>query len=192
MPRYFFQLRFGQRLLSDEEGIELSNRTAARDEAVAVVREFANPKIEGARRRWAGWFLEVADESGGFFRTHLGHPALEVVTPDHQVSGAEEPKLKPAQAETSLPVDAFAKTRTAEIAREMLKRRQQMAQLLKRNQQLRSELSSLRLATKALQVRTKRLVSLAREAGRWTSLLTACEMASTTPIGTFPCTDCLI
>jgi hypothetical protein len=37
MPRYFFHLRFGRRFLPDDEGIELRNRTAARDEALAVV-----------------------------------------------------------------------------------------------------------------------------------------------------------
>jgi hypothetical protein len=87
MPRYFFNLRFGQRVVPDEEGVELPNRSAARDEALAVVRDLANPEVEGTRRRWASWFLEVADETGGFFRTPVGHPALEVVTPDHHTLG---------------------------------------------------------------------------------------------------------
>ena len=60
MPRYFFHLRFGRRFLPDDEGIELRNRTAARDEALAVVRDLTNPKIKGGRQRWASWFLEVA------------------------------------------------------------------------------------------------------------------------------------
>jgi hypothetical protein len=81
MPRYFFHLSFGQRVVPDEEGLELANRAAARDEALAVVHDLANPKIGSNSRRWASWFLEVADERGGFFRTPIGHPALEVVTP---------------------------------------------------------------------------------------------------------------
>jgi Domain of unknown function (DUF6894) len=83
MPRYFFHLRSGRRLLQDEEGIELRDRTAARDEALAVVRDLANPDVEGTQRRWSNWLLEVADERGGFFRKHIGHPALELLTPDH-------------------------------------------------------------------------------------------------------------
>jgi hypothetical protein len=82
MPRYFFHLRFGQRVVRDEEGIELPNRSAARDEAMAVVYDLANPETGSNSRRWASWFLEVADEGGGFFRTPIRHPALEVVTPD--------------------------------------------------------------------------------------------------------------
>ena len=93
MPRYFFHLSFGQRMLPDEEGVELPSRTAARNEALAVVRELVNPNVESAPNRWASWFLDVADEAGRFFRTPLGHPALEVVTPD--AAAPELPDLKP-------------------------------------------------------------------------------------------------
>jgi Domain of unknown function (DUF6894) len=103
MPRYFFHLRFGQRVVRDEEGIELPNRSAARDEAVAVVYDLANPEPGSNSRRWASWFLEVADEGGGFFRTPIGHPALEVVTPD---SGAS-PKRAPRSPTRSAAVTVF-------------------------------------------------------------------------------------
>src|SRR5215831_19748620 len=69
MPRYFFNLSFGQRFVRDEEGVDLPSRSAARDEALAAVRDLAKPQIGGNSRRWAGWFLEVADEQGQFFRT---------------------------------------------------------------------------------------------------------------------------
>ena len=82
MPRYFFHLSFGQRVLPDEEGVELPSRTAARNEALAVVREL---------NRWPSWFLDVADEAGRFFRTPLGHPALELVTPDAAASSPNCP-----------------------------------------------------------------------------------------------------
>ena len=45
MPVYFFHLRFGDRLVADDEGVELSNRSAAREEALAVVRDLADSKI---------------------------------------------------------------------------------------------------------------------------------------------------
>src|SRR6059058_6210307 len=65
---------------ADRFGSSKPNRSAACTEALAVVRELTNPEVSGGSRRWASWFLEVADESGGFFRTPIGHPALEVVT----------------------------------------------------------------------------------------------------------------
>ena len=158
MPRYFFHLSFGQRVVPDEEGVELPNRTAARDEALAAVRELTNPI---SQRRWASWFIDLADESAGFFRTPIGHPALEVVTPHRHTPDAGKP-LRPAQPGTALPECAAPNTRTAEIVRQMSERRDQMAQLLKKNHQLRQDLSSLRLATEELRDRTRRLVSLAR------------------------------
>src|SRR5258707_14314841 len=79
MPRYFFHLSFGQRVVPDEEGFELPNRSAACAEALAVVRELTNPEPSGGLRRWAGWFLEVADEHRGFFRTTITHSPIEGV-----------------------------------------------------------------------------------------------------------------
>jgi hypothetical protein len=38
MPLYFFHLSFGHRIVPDEEGVELPNRSAAREEALAVIR----------------------------------------------------------------------------------------------------------------------------------------------------------
>jgi Crp-like helix-turn-helix domain len=32
------------------------------------VRDLANPELGSKSRRWASWFLEVADEQGRFFR----------------------------------------------------------------------------------------------------------------------------
>ena len=82
MPLYFFHLSFGDRTVPDDEGVELPNRFAAREEALAVIRDLSNPEIAGNPRRWASWFLQVADEGGEFLRLPIGRPALEVVTPD--------------------------------------------------------------------------------------------------------------
>jgi Domain of unknown function (DUF6894) len=60
MPRYFFHLTFGQRFVPDEDGVDLPSRSATRDEALAAVRDLANPEIGGNSRRWASWFLDVA------------------------------------------------------------------------------------------------------------------------------------
>ena len=87
MPRYFFHLSFGQRVVPDEEGVELPNRSAARDEALAVIRDLANPEIGGSTRRWASWFLEVADGEGGFFRNPIGYPAPDKPDPKVEAQG---------------------------------------------------------------------------------------------------------
>jgi hypothetical protein len=134
----------------------LPNRSAAREEALAVVRDLADPKI-------GGWFLQVADESGGFFRTPIGHPALELVTPD-----THEPHVNGAGLEPVRPValllrqDTVGSGYTAEIVRQMWTRRERTAQLLRANEQLRRELSSLCFASETIRVRTRQLVSLAR------------------------------
>jgi len=162
MPRYFFHLSFGQRTVPDEEGVELPNRAAARDEALAVVHDLANPELRGNPRRWASWFLEVADETGGFFRTPIGHPALEVVSPQANTRRLEEPA-------TQLPwttlIAPLSDSGTAEIVRQMTERRKMTLQLLKHNEQLRRDLFSLCLASEGIRIRANRLVSLARAAG---------------------------
>ena len=163
MPRYFFHLRFGQCVLPDEEGIELSNRTAARDEALAVVRDLADPKAESSRRRWAGWFLQVEDQEGQFFRKPIGHPALEIVTPDLH---AEEPRLKPTEldvtgAQRRVPVPD---RQTADIVRELSARRQDAAQLIEHSRRLQQELSSLCVVSNNLRARARDLVAYVRQA----------------------------
>jgi hypothetical protein len=186
MPRYFFHLRFGRRFLPDDEGIELRNRTAARDEALAVVRDLTNPRIKVGRQRWASWFLEVADERSAFFRTPIGHPALELVTPDRHAPGGAELELTPV-ADSALLEEAHAGGRTAEIVRQTAALHQRRAQLLKKNEQLRSELLSLRSVTEALLVRSQRLVSLARGA---VAALLAVSVMTTAQTGTLLSTVC--
>jgi uncharacterized protein DUF6894 len=166
MPRYFFHLSFGERVAPDEEGTELPNRLAARNEALAIVRDLANPEIGGSTRRWASWFIEVADEEDAFFRTPIGHPALEVVTPHAHGPRAEEPALQPLRpaAMAALPEVTATRTQTAEIIRQMAESHRKTAQLLKANEQLRRELSYLCLAIERIRLRTSRVVLLARAA----------------------------
>jgi hypothetical protein len=163
MPRYFFNLTFGQRVVPDEEGVELPNQSAARDEALAAVRGVTDPQTGRTSRRWAGWFLEVADDRGGFFRTPIGHPALQVVSSEPHASPAEAPDLMLVREAATVPY-APAASRTAEIVRQMQGRRQLTQQLLKDNRQFRAELLSVCLASGAIRVRTNRLVLLARAA----------------------------
>jgi Domain of unknown function (DUF6894) len=158
MPRYFFHLSFGQRTISDEDGVDLPNRAAARDEALAVVRDLADPEHRGNPRRWASWFLEVADEACGFFRTPIGHPALEVVTPETDMRLVDQPEAEPLRPAPIAP-------RSAEVVRQMAARREMTVHLLKHNERLRRELSAICQASEGIRIRTNRLVSLARAAG---------------------------
>jgi len=163
MPLYFFHLSFGDRTVPDDEGVELPNRPAAREEALAVVRDLSNPEVAGNPRRWASWFLQVADEGGEFLRMPIGHPALEVVTSDGQQTQAESSERKPIRPAGT--VATRQGHRSAALVQQMSAVRKQTEQLLQRNQQLRHELSTVCLASESITVRASRLVSLARLAG---------------------------
>jgi hypothetical protein len=160
MPLYFFHLCFGDRTVPDDEGVELPDRSAARAEASAVIRDLSNPEVAGNPRRWASWFLQVADEGGEFLRMAIGHPALEVVTPDGRQSEAEPSK----EESTSFAATVATRQgrRSAALVQQMAAMRRHTEQLLQRNQQLRQELSSLCLASASIRVRASRVVSLAR------------------------------
>src|SRR5262249_24173260 len=160
MPRYFFHLAFGGRLVPDEEGVELPDRSAARDEALAVIRDLSDRRTGGNPRRWAGWFLQVADEQGHFSRTPVAHPALEIVG-----LPAEEHSL-----ESTVPVTKrVRRAARAELARELAVRREHTAQLLEHSYRLQRELSSLCAANQSILARARELVAYARvaTAGRY-------------------------
>jgi hypothetical protein len=162
MPLYFFHLCFGDRTVPDDEGVELPDRSAARAEALAVVRDLSNPEVAGNPRRWASWFLQVVDEGGELLRMPIGHPALEVVTP-----ASRQPEAEQSEAEPARPARTVATRhgrRSATLVLQMSAVRKRTEQLLQQNQQLRQELSSLCLASASIRVRTSRVLSLARSA----------------------------
>ena len=121
MPLYFFHLSFGDRTVPDDEGVELPNRSAAHKEALAVIRDLADPEIAGNPRRWASWFLQVADEGGEFLRVPIGRPALEVVTADVPEPRAEEPgspSMQPAATAAAGP-SAASRGRSAMLVEQL-------------------------------------------------------------------------
>jgi hypothetical protein len=158
MPLYFFHLSFGDRTVPDEDGVELPNRSAAREEALAVIRDLADPDVAVDPRRWASWFLQVADEAGQFLRMPIGRPALEVVTADAAEPRAEEPgsPMQPAATAAAQP-SAASRGRSAMLVQELSAVRKRTEQLLQHNQWLRDELSSLCLASEGIRARTSRL-----------------------------------
>src|SRR5262245_38198577 len=137
MPHYFFHLAFGTRTVPDEEGIELPDRSAAHAEALAAIRELSDARTGGNPRRWAGWFLQLADEQGQLFRAPIGHPALELAIPQHP---AEERSLNPASATSpARQAAASAATQVTELVRQLSTRQQHAAQLLEHSRRLQHE-----------------------------------------------------
>jgi hypothetical protein len=62
MPRYFFNTRIGDELISDPEGEDLRNPDSAWEVARAMIRELL--KTEGAAGGLLSAILEVTDEEG--------------------------------------------------------------------------------------------------------------------------------
>jgi hypothetical protein len=184
MPFYFFHLSFGDRTVPDDEGVELPNRSAAREEALAVIRDLSNPEVAGNPRRWASWFLQVADENGEFLRMPIGHPALEIVTPDGQQFHAELSDVRPIRPTAT--VTTRRGGRSATLVQQMLAVRKHTEQLLQRNRQLRHELSTVCLASESIRVRANRLVSLARRAGSPADDVKAYRVANKPPLRSPP------
>jgi hypothetical protein len=62
MPRYFFNTRIGEKLISDPEGEDLRDADRAWEIARAMIRELL--KTEGAERGLLNAILEVTDDEG--------------------------------------------------------------------------------------------------------------------------------
>jgi hypothetical protein len=62
MPRYFFNTRIGDELISDPEGEELRNAERAWEVARAMIRELL--RTEGVERALLNAILEVTDDEG--------------------------------------------------------------------------------------------------------------------------------
>jgi hypothetical protein len=98
MPVYFFDLHSRQRQFLDDEGTELPSALAARDEALAAVRELTNPSAAPAR--WVGWSLRIRDEQGtSLLRLPIG------ISPTGSMPDAVPPMLVSTRpADHDLPV----------------------------------------------------------------------------------------
>ena len=165
MPLYFFQLSFGSRVLPDEEGVELRDRAAAREEAHAIIRELTDRTGDGTRRRWASWFLEVNDEVGRFLRLPIGYPALELV-PNNAEPPSHRPQERPHRREelpSTRPVTpATSGHPLPRLDRQIAARLEKTAQLLERNRELRQELSSQFLRSRQICDAARQVVSSAQ------------------------------
>lgn len=65
MPRYYFDLRGGDALAVDEEGLQLKNLQRAKDEAARVLAKFAaGRKKNPAKAYLCETIIELRDEQG--------------------------------------------------------------------------------------------------------------------------------
>jgi hypothetical protein len=88
MPRYFFNTRIGDELISDPEGEELRNPDRAFEVARAMVHELL--KIEGVENLMRA-VLEVTDDEGDIV---LEFPFAEAVLDDDDADDADMPVTK--------------------------------------------------------------------------------------------------
>src|ERR1043166_9863656 len=139
MARYFFHLSSSGRTCRDEEGAELPSRSAARAEALAVIRDLAGP--EAGESRWAGWLLRVEDAAGQFFCSPIGHPGLALVADNRP----GEPERRPNR-----PI--------GEVAADLALRVAELNALLERNQRLREQLASEFLRSAQVKLRARELL----------------------------------
>jgi hypothetical protein len=153
MPIFYFHLGFAGRILSDDEGTELPDRTAARAEAVAVMREIA-PVLGGrGPQQRADGFLRVADEDGPFLHLPMDRPALEVVSAE--TSAAPAP---PTATVSSTVVVADVMMLVAEAMEQLA----HTMRLMEKNRQLRYALSSVLATSETVCEEAAGLVACAR------------------------------
>jgi hypothetical protein len=62
MPRYFFHLTDGKRVLDNHKGVDLPGNAAARDDAAVLARDLKHAKMPGWN--WSGWFVAIVDAHG--------------------------------------------------------------------------------------------------------------------------------
>lgn len=60
MPRYFFNLRDGRKIIPDPDGTELADHHAARSHAFRVMRELSRNREEAT----SAWRLVVCEDRG--------------------------------------------------------------------------------------------------------------------------------
>ena len=63
MPRFYFHVHDGEKATLDNEGIELPDTAAVREEALAAAREMMSDGMRSGED-WLGWRFEIAGEQG--------------------------------------------------------------------------------------------------------------------------------
>jgi hypothetical protein len=98
MPRYFFHVSDGRRVLTDTTGREFAGLRAARTHAVAALREARGRLCERALRDLSDWSMRVTDEGGRIVFT-LGFD-LRIADVPLASDGAGEPRAPARRTRT--------------------------------------------------------------------------------------------
>jgi Domain of unknown function (DUF6894) len=158
MPVYYFHLGSGDRVLSDDQGIELRDRFAAREEGRAIIHDLSKHAAGPDLRRWDHWFLLIADADGAFLRLPLAHAGVVVAS---RVPASSTEQLIPNGNVRAAPSAPAGRTLVA-LIRQMLDRRQTTSQLLDRQRGLREELAGQFSLSEAVRDHAAQVLALAR------------------------------
>lgn len=104
MPRYFFNIKDGRKLVSDPDGTELPDEESARAHALEVVRELTRNR----EKRTSSWRLAVCDEMGALRFELLFASLVETVT---QLPAASRALVEQACRNTALLNDEINQVR---------------------------------------------------------------------------------
>jgi len=78
MPRYYFHVREGNRVMEDPDGGAFLDLQAARDEALAAAREMLAERLK-AGRVLDGQQIDICDEAGATLATVRFREAFELL-----------------------------------------------------------------------------------------------------------------
>ena len=62
MPRFYFNFVHGSDVFEDQEGVELADRSAAREQAILAARDVMRARFVRYGPDWSGWSVRVCDE----------------------------------------------------------------------------------------------------------------------------------
>jgi len=95
MPRFYFHLRAADKSLMDCEGRVLPDVAAAREEALATVRDFFQPAIGHVHPEWEGWSIDACDERGRrvFAVAFADAPQLQALETQTSVAARPAPSI---------------------------------------------------------------------------------------------------
>lgn len=67
MPRFYFHLAEDAAVLTDQEGLALPDRTAAREIAIYQIRAIVAQEIRETGQLWLSRHIDIADDDGAIF-----------------------------------------------------------------------------------------------------------------------------
>ena len=95
--RYFFDLRLGDALVSDEEGTVCADARAACREARLIAADFVDRQSGAVSAKWREWEMDVHDEQGRCVLRRL----LQAIIGAYAMTGGREPSADVSQGRSA-------------------------------------------------------------------------------------------